>query len=176
MKKLKVSLFILVFSFLLPVKAFAWIPFGPIKGKWETLFESACNTKKNKVQARLDTLTTQKEDHMETYARLKDRLAQKIDDWEELGYDVDQLNEDLEALGGKVQMYSEKVSMYLQKLSDLKELACEDADDYADALGETRDALGDVRQAARDIRQFYQNTIRPHILALRDQIPSPEGE
>lgn len=180
MKKLKVSLFILVFSFLLPIKVLAWIPLESIKPKiqidWGTIFQTTCNNKKNKIQTRIDNFTARKEEHLETYTKLKDRLALKIEDWKNMGYDVEQLEEDAVQLQDKVQKYSNDFSSYIKELNDVLDLACEDADDYKDALQEARDALKEVRDDVRDIRQFYQNTIRPHILALRDQIPSPEGE
>lgn len=180
MKKLKLTLFIFVFSFLFTPRSFAdfqLIDDLKIKGTLQSIFQKACKTKEIKIQNRITSFNENKEGHIVRYSTLKDRLLQKLDNWEDMGYDIDQLREDYSELDEKVKKFATDYTTYISELEDTQNLACNSSSgEFADALSGTRDALRIVREDARAIRQFYQNTIRPHILELRDQIPSPEGE
>ncbi len=171
------SLFVLIaiFTVVKANQASALVPLQQIKLDPDKLKLASCTLKKTNIEKRLENFDSKKAKHVEIYTKLKDRLSEKLTSWKEAGYDTDKLESDLKELGTKINKFNTDFKAYIDKLTSTKDLACDTGTNYSASLKEAKNLLKTVRTDVVDIRTYYQKTIRPDIVALKQQKISTEG-
>lgn len=143
-----------------------------LKESISKIFENKCDTLKNKVTNRVNRFENNEEAHSEVYTKLKDRIAERIEKWKEMGYNVSKLTEDLKTLEGKITDFTTDYKKFIEILKSTQEVACGTGTEFAEVIKEARVALKIVRQDASDIRNYYNTVIRPDIIELKQQTPT----
>jgi DNA repair exonuclease SbcCD ATPase subunit len=129
-----------------------------------------CSNVEKLVDKKLDNFDNKKTKHYEKYIQLKERLTEKVNAWEDRGYDVDKLKEDLTTLENKIKEFTSDYNTYIDKLKATKNFTCGKSEgDFANALKEAKTALKEVRKDVVDIKTFYWTTVRQDILDLKEQ-------
>lgn len=115
--------------------------------------------------------------HIDTYRAMKEKCAELITYLDGEGYDCGRLEADLQTWD---QMIAEAARDYASFIDLLR--AAQGFDPYTSqgqfkaAMEQARSQLRVFRQDVLDVRHYYQTVIRPDILAVRSQTPSPEAK
>jgi|GEM_PF-1986980 len=127
------------------------------------------------IDKRLANFEEKETNHYENYIKLKDRLSEKITRWKNLGYNVSDLEDDLKNLEEKIDKFYTDYNAFRNKLEELKNFTCASTvEDYKTKLAEAKALLKPIKADAAEIRKYYQTTIRPDILALKNQVITGE--
>lgn len=87
------------------------------------------------------------------------------------------MKEDLATLEEKVEKFTTDYEAYIDALEATKNYDCDSTEsEFEAALSTARSKMEAIRKDIADIRSFYQNTIRPHILELKEQISENNAE
>lgn len=141
-----------------------------------SIFQVKCNQRKEAIKNRAGNFDEKKDRHMEIFNKFEDRLELKISYWEEMGYDVDELKKDLEKLDELVDEFSNLYSEYIATLRASESIVCGDAIEFGEKVDIAREQLELVRKKAVEIKNHYYNTVRVHILELKQQTPAVEED
>lgn len=126
-----------------------------------------------KIETKIGEFDDKQSNHQETYATLKIKLSDNIEEWEDWGYDVSDLEHDLINLTNMISEFNDAASTLRDGLDETKD-GCLDLSDYEDSLDLTKKALSNLRDITSEIRMYYQTTVRVHILELMLQDISAE--
>ena len=136
-----------------------------------------CNLTEEKVDEKIEQFRESQAKHLERYEALKEKLANLIARLEENGYDVTELQNDLIVLEEKIAVLSEKFEAFVVQLEETADYECGNSDgNFVAAMKEAKDALAEVRTATLDVKTYYVETVKPDIVALRDQIRETSKE
>jgi GTP1/Obg family GTP-binding protein len=142
--------------------------------KREQRVERRCDLVNGRIDARINRYREHYDEVEARLARIAERGNQFIARLEAKGYDVSQVKEDLTALTAMRTTRRNLYSDFIAKLEAAKQYDCGDSQGaFKDALTEARAALAKWREQVKTIHDFMQNTLRPHLKALRGQNPSP---
>jgi hypothetical protein len=145
----------------------------------EKLLEARCKN----IQTRLETRINRYENNGQMFEtvfgnmlarmqRLSDRLKAK-------GIDVSKLEADLITLNGKINKLFSDQESFMLTLEAAKSITCSEVDrenstETKTKIGEARKVFQTLHEDRLDIRNFFKETIKPDILAIRQQIASQE--
>lgn len=138
--------------------------------------QNRCERAGKIIDNRIENYRNNESAHISVFNNLVTRVENLVTNLKNAGYSGDNLTKlenDLVTLEQKVKAFSDTYGKYISELEDTKDLACGESDgDYLDAVKNAQGDLTDLRLAAQDIRSFYIGTIKPDMLAIRQQIVS----
>jgi uncharacterized protein YdhG (YjbR/CyaY superfamily) len=138
--------------------------------KKDEMLAQKCAKIQERVAERSSNFEGIKEKHMSVYKNMADRISKFIDRLSGQGYDVSKIQADLVVLNEKIQKFSTDFSAQTAKLGETKDFACGHSDgEFRGKLAEARTEMQAVRADAADIRNYMSATVRPDILALKEQ-------
>lgn len=127
-----------------------------------------CELIQNKIQQRVQNYNTRKDNHLEVYQKLHDRLVLIADKLEDKGLTVTTLRTDLAKLQEMITEAKTAYEAFTAKVEATKITDCENAKvEYKGLLTDSREELQNFRQKAREIHNFIQNTIRNDLRNLK---------
>ncbi len=122
----------------------------------------------DRLQSNLDSVI---EKRQQTYASVGDKLSSASDQLEAAGLDVTELNRLISQLQADAQAVITLARDYQQILTDLAALDCEaDVEGFRAALGAARSARTELVTAARGLKAFVNDSIKPEVQSLREQL------
>lgn len=129
-----------------------------------------CEIIEEKVGLKVARFTNNMSRRQAFYHRFANRVEKIITKFEAAGYDVTKLKADLVVLNQKITTYEQAKTSYIALLKQTQAYSCGNSEgEFAAKLTEAKTQLVKVRQANLDVRTYYQTTIRPDILALKQQ-------
>jgi hypothetical protein len=141
-----------------------------LKVQKQELIDDRCNQITERVNQKIENYNKNHSNHKGIYSNIQVRLKNLIEKGEAAGYDVSKLKEDLETLNTKVENFQDAYTAFIAKLGETKEHQCGNSQgEFVRTMQQTRTELQRVRESISDIRSFYENTIRPHVLELKEQ-------
>ncbi|MFA5076026.1 MAG: hypothetical protein WC480_01265 [Patescibacteria group bacterium] len=142
-----------------------------IKKKVEELRDNVCKNTESRIAIRATRYKNNKERHAAVHNQIREKIQKLISRLQAKGYDVAKLNEDLATLDSKISKFGTDYEIYINQLTATQGYICGQSEGkFIAALKEANTYLKLVHQDSLDIRLFYQQTIRPDILALKEQI------
>ncbi len=143
------------------------------KSQLEARLQERCGLIESRIELSISRYENNYERHLANYNKMKDKLNEIIAKISDKGYDTSDLENDVSYLDAEINQFRNNYSDYIGKLRNTGDYACGQSEgQFATALEESRQSLMTVRQDSLDIRLYYQQTVRPHIQALREQIQS----
>jgi hypothetical protein len=138
------------------------------------LVKTRCQTITERVDLKVTRYTDNRTEHVQLYKNLVTRITNLLTKAADSGYDTTKLKADLTVLNDKIKNFDKVHADYITKLGATKSFACGNSEgEFLQALKEAKDSLLTVREAVLDIKAFFQNTIKPDVLALRAQKQEP---
>ncbi len=135
--------------------------------------ERKCDVVQKKLEQRVATYREHRDDHIEKYETVKDRIKNIISKFNDKGYDTSELEADLVVLDGKIKKFQSDADAFFIKLEGANDYVCGDSEGkFRSGIREARDLLKVVREDAQDIKSYYQTTIKEDLENLRNQ-PKP---
>jgi hypothetical protein len=108
---------------------------------------------------------------VESFQSIKTKLDDLIKKLEGKNIDTATLKAYLAVLDGKIKATKDKHESYVTTLSNTKTSSCGKAEvEFKSSLEQARTELKSVRDSAKDVQDYIQNTIRPEVQKIRDQI------
>jgi len=93
-----------------------------------------------------------------------------MNEWESLGYDVDEVKNDLKTLNDKIDNFTADYNKYIDKLNAIRDIDCDNTEtDLKNAVTSAKAALKQVKNDVGDIRNYYWTVLRPDIMDLKKQ-------
>lgn len=149
-----------------------------IEGRQERIsqtVENRCELLTGRIENRINRFNTLKDERTERYNNVLDRLAIINEKLQNEGYDTSEVEANWQTMNGLVQNYSVAYQEFIAALEDTKQYACGESEGaFRDELDQAQEELKDVRDIGFEIRSFYINTLKPSVIALRNQDPSQE--
>ena len=129
-----------------------------------------CSSIKSLAEKKLDKFEENKNKHYTIYVQLSDRIESKMNEWEGLGYDVDEVKNDLKTLNDKIDNFTADYNKYIDKLNAIRDIDCDNTEtDLKNAVTSAKAALKQVKNDVGDIRNYYWTVLRPDIMDLKKQ-------
>lgn len=133
--------------------------------------ENRCNLITQRVDLIINKYNTTKKLHLERYQNIKTRVEKLTTNLGAKGFDVSKLQTDLQQLNSLILTFSNQYQSFIGQLTESKSLVCGNGSgDYKAKVQESRATLLTARETSLDIRALINNTIRPDIQALREQV------
>lgn len=132
---------------------------------------NACQVMTQKIDINVTKFDNNKSRHDKVFNGMETKMGSIIKSLEAKGVDVGNLKADLAVLSEKVDKFEIDYQAYHEILRATKEFACgQSSGNFVNKVAEARKLLPALRKDILDIRSFYQNTIRPDIIALRNEL------
>lgn len=119
----------------------------------------------------IETSRTQVHEHLlDRLEKLSERLADR-------GVDVTTLNTQIDELETKIETFKTDLEEYKQAVADLKDMDCvADPDAFKASLETARNLRAKLKQDVVDIRTYLNDTIKPTLKAIREQLAADNQE
>lgn len=128
----------------------------------------AAQAKLTAVESRAKTVETSRFNPYATALKHQQELVVKL---KAKGLDTTTYEQQLTVLAAKVQTYADDLATYKESVKDTAELDCvADPDAFKASLETSRTLRAKVVADGKDIRSYYTMTIKPTLLALRQQL------
>ncbi|HSX46953.1 MAG TPA: hypothetical protein VLF87_03130 [Patescibacteria group bacterium] len=112
----------------------------------------------------------------EVYKNMVDRLTDLSGKLKAKNVDTTALDADIATLQGKITTFNTDLATYKQAVTDLSAMDCKsDPDGFKASLDAARSALTKVSQDALAIRSYVNDTIKPLLKTIRDQLAKTES-
>jgi hypothetical protein len=135
--------------------------------------EQACQRITSVIDQRITAYDNHKEDHVQRYNNIVNRVTALVSKLTDKGYDVSKLTTDLQTLNGMIKDFATDYTNFINTLKDAKQFACGNSQgQFAVKVEEARGFLKQAREQAVAIRSFILETIKPDLQALKDQKPA----
>jgi hypothetical protein len=138
--------------------------------------EQRCQTIQNRFDVQVARYTNNTEKHTARYERMLTRLEALVVRLQTADIDTTGLEASIAVLEGKVDQFVSDANAFIAALGLAQETACDDSE--TNLLGqvvETRSLLQILREDVLDIRNYWQQTLRPLITSLVEQLDSNEA-
>lgn len=180
MKKMKISILILVSLFLLPVMAGAEMrpgqtglgeirtqASGTIAGK----VIARCQIIESKIQIKAVNFDNNKMRHLDIYNQVKNKVTEIVEVLKNAGGDVASLTAHLATFDQKIQKFSSDYATYIQALKNTQAEACGKSEgEFRNSWRQVKTSLSQVHKDAVELRTFYATVLKPEINRVRAQI------
>jgi hypothetical protein len=126
------------------------------------------------LKGRISGLETSRQ---QKYTNLVNRLTSLSDKLEAKSIDTATFDTQVAELKTKIEAYHTDLAAYKQAVSDLAEMDCAaDADAFKAALESARALRAKVVEDGRSIKDYLNNTIKPTLQSIRQQVAKPETQ
>lgn len=132
--------------------------------------QAKCDQVEANITRKIANFENNRDHHLTSYNKAKDRVAALVTKLEGEGYDVTKLKADLIEYGTKITKFTDDYSIYFAALQESQSFACGQSEgDFKVQLQTARTQLKVVHDDAVSIRTFWAETVKPDILALKAQ-------
>ncbi len=137
----------------------------------EARLKARCIGAQGIVKLGEDRLKANVPKRVKAYNELQDHLSKLIEKLKTKGIDTTTLSQQKTVLDGKIASFNTTQSDYQQALSDVRAMDCKtDPAGFKAALETARTKRDAVIQAALDIKNYVQNSIKPTLKTIRQQL------
>jgi vacuolar-type H+-ATPase subunit I/STV1 len=141
------------------------------KEKVEDRKEAACEKFEERLSQRIRQANLNHERHRNRHQNVVDRISALLTRLEEEGYDVTDLKDSLTQMNTLIGNLGTAHDEYIASLEAMQDLECGDGSgSVGSAVHSSRAELKEVRDILYEIRQYFQETVKPEIIAMREQI------
>ncbi len=139
--------------------------------------EAACQRITSVIDSRISSYDTHKQEHIQRYDNIVNRVTELVSKLTDKGYDVSKLTTDLHTLNGMIKDFATDYTNFINTLKDAKQFACGNSQgQFAAKVEEARTYLKQAREQAVAIRSFILETIKPDLQALKGQHPATNAQ
>lgn len=143
---------------------------GETTAKREAVISQRCQLVESRVQLKVVRYEALTERHHTFNTKFYNRISRLTEKMKTAGYDTTKLTTDLAALKTKIDKFSADKLAYISALKATQQYSCaKSQDEFTQKLNETRQLLLTLQNNRIDIRTYYLSTIKPDILALKNQ-------
>ncbi len=129
-----------------------------------------CDFIETNVARKVTKFETNRNKHVTSYIKTKERVAALVTKLEAKGYDVTKLKADLTEYDAKIKKFSDDHVAYVAALTSTQEFACGKSEgEFKSQLAAARAVLKTVHDDSVAIRTYWAETVKPDILALKAQ-------
>ena len=129
-----------------------------------------CEAIEKKVNARFEKFLNNRQNHVNAYYKIDERLGNIIYELSEKGFDTSELEQALLTLQTLIADYRYLAGIFAEQLSILPEIDCTNPDgEYKKALTSLKNSHQEMVAKRKEIRAFYASDIRDAIKELRSQ-------
>lgn len=134
-----------------------------------------CERIQLRMQNRYDNYGLSKDKHLSVYNNMLERLNNFVDMADTAGIDTTKLKSDIATLESLIDEFKNLAEESFTKMQETKASIC-DSDEitFRQSLVQSRNQLKETHRKAQAIRVFYHDTIRPDLLAIKEQLHSTE--
>lgn len=135
--------------------------------------EAICRRAETRIGLRIDTLTGVRTRRVAAYQKGVDQYKALVDSLDAKGYDTTKLKADLKTWNEKILAFGAAFTDHLDALKNTQNYSCGNSNGaFIDSLEDARSKLGTVRADAVAARSYWFDTIRPDLLAIKNQTPT----
>lgn len=148
------------------------------KAAKEQRIEARCNNIQTRLETRINRYENNGQMFETVFGNMLARITRLSERLEAKGVDVSTLKTDIATLEIKINKLFSDQDTFMQTLEDAKAVTCTEADqtnsEIKGKMGEARTVLQTLHQDRLDIRSYFKETIKPDVLAIRQQLASQE--
>ncbi len=131
--------------------------------------EQACETIERRIGNLINRYENNQQKDQGVFGKLVKRMEGMITALDGKGLDTSDLKEDVVILKEKVANLNQLNKEFIYSLKEAQQNACSQSGQLKGMLTEPRKIMPEIKKAVQDIRQFYVNTIRAHLVQIRNQ-------
>ncbi len=139
----------------------------------EKAWNKMCDNLETRIDLRITRYENNTQRHEMMHQNLRDGVKKIIDRLDAKNIDTTKLTADLQELDSKIAKFGTDYAAYIDGLKATKSFACGESEgQFVKALGDANKMLATLQQDSLDIRLYYQKTIRPDFVAIKQQLDS----
>ncbi len=132
--------------------------------------QAKCDLIEANVTRKITNFEANRNKHVASYIRTKEKVAAMVTKLEAKGYDVTKLKADLIEYDAKIKKFSDDHAAYIAALTSTQEFACGKSEgEFKTQLIAARGILKAVHDDSVAIRTYWAETVKPDLLALKAQ-------
>lgn len=136
----------------------------------EQRVHALCDVIEERVQSKITRFEQNKDDHVDKYERVRQKLEDVVEKLEDEGFDVTDLKEHLLEFDQMIKDYAQMYVDFIESLENTQNYACGESEgDFKEALEKSHELLRMVREKRKELREYYRDVIRQDIKDLRQQ-------
>ncbi|MCX6763847.1 MAG: hypothetical protein NTZ97_03925 [Candidatus Moranbacteria bacterium] len=148
-----------------------------LKEQRQKNIEDKCKLVGDRITERLNNFQNKQNSDTTIFGNVKGRLDNLAVRLKNKGLDTSKLETDLKTLADKITKVNTDYASVISSLKDTENFTCGNSQgQFMGKLGAARSILMAVRQDRLAVKEYIKNTIRPDILALRQQLVKTENK
>jgi chromosome segregation ATPase len=142
-----------------------------IKTDKQQLNQDRCKNVETRISNRVNNFENNQAMFQTVFGNMKARLERLTARLDTAGADTSKLKTDIATINGKIDKLNTDYATFVDGLKQTQTLACgQSQGDFVTKLGDARKNLPLIQQDRSDIRNFFQATIKPDLLAIRQKL------
>lgn len=130
-----------------------------------------------RINARVGFYNERRDNHLQHYQNLQDRLQNLVTSLKDRGYDTTQIQAALQELNQLTTTASNDYALFIAKLESVKNLDCGDGSgEFRTTLDAAQVALQTFQTDLKTIREHVQGGVKDSLQALKDQRPTETNQ
>lgn len=142
-----------------------------IKADKQQLAQDKCKNIETRISNRVNNFENNQTMFQTVFGNMKARLDRLTSRLDSAGADTTKLKADIVILNGKIDKLNSDYASFIDQLKQTQTLTCgQSQGEFMGKLGDARKQLPLIMQDKQDIKTFFQGTIKPDLLAIRQKL------